>query len=210
MKLEEVMQLRPEASDSASLASAITRAEQARVASAEKARDLLAQRSAALLSASDAEIRSLEEGAADAQRAADRIAALIEAMQGELEAAEKREVKEEALRLLERANGLSNAFLSWWRVDYPKHAEAIRAGLILEQQADAARGVATVALKSAGLGRQSIVYPAAEITGSGSLWALQIGTAFQLPAEDGTIWPGSSRNFKPYWVVQDLRRTDIS
>ncbi|TCH97641.1 hypothetical protein EJV46_16115 [Roseococcus sp. SYP-B2431] len=209
MQYADVMQLRPEAQDSASLAGAILRAERARVESLNRVKDLAGQRSAALLTSDDAELQAMEQQAADAQRAADRIAALIEAMRAEMEVASEREKKEQALHLLEGSNRVATAFLTWWREEYPKHAEAIRAGLLLEQQAHSARAVAQAALESTGLNRKSLIYTSAEITGSGSLWSLHMGAAFQLPSLDGTVWPRASKHFEPYWFVTDLRRMDI-
>jgi hypothetical protein len=212
MKLDDVLALRPTATDSGSLRAAI-HTSQATIARLKvRADELATQRGALLLSASDEDLEEREREIAESHRAADRITALIHEMQRDLISAEFREAKDGAIQSANEANEASDAFLNWWRTEYPRLASEIIEGLNLEIQAEHQREAARIAaakVASADLPSLPKIRSAvAEIMGNPSLWGWSLYRAFQLPSVEGKVLPGHGSS-EGRWYNHDLRRTDF-
>lgn len=91
MDLDDVLALRPVATDSASIAAAIARAEAARADTLARAEALAAEIPDLLLVADNASITAKEAEAVDARRTVERIDVLLEAMRQTLPEAERQE-----------------------------------------------------------------------------------------------------------------------
>ena len=138
MKFADILALRPEADDSASIRAAIERADLKRIEAINRAGDLERRMSAGLLTDDDATMAANEQAATEAKRAADRIEALLAEMRVALAAAEQREGADHAEELRQAARDADAAFCKLYQRHRDKLLEACGAILVAKRAADAA------------------------------------------------------------------------
>lgn len=138
MNFTEILALRPEGDDSASIRAAIERAEVKRTEAINRAGELECRMKTGLLTDDDATMAANEAAAAEARRAADRIGALLREMLPLLKEAEAREVEDCSEALRQRAREADAAFVKLWGCHRDKILEMAGAILFAKREADAA------------------------------------------------------------------------
>jgi hypothetical protein len=146
MELSEILSLRPAARDSASICTAIERAETARAAELDRAGMLDAEAARLLLSATDAEIEQRERKAEAARRSADRLDVLIRELRGALERAEHEERADHTAELVAAAVRADAAFVAAWKKHLAPLAEVAAKIVSAKRAADDAIATAQRAL----------------------------------------------------------------
>ena len=132
MTLNEILELHPKGGDAATLRAAIGRALTTRNALLAQAADLDRARAAGLLSLDTKALMKIEDDAAQARLAADRIEALLPTIEAELSATEGAETLASLRTEAERVNSTIAAVAAWHTEAFPILVAAMTKGLALE------------------------------------------------------------------------------
>lgn len=202
MTLEEVLALRPKDASAAAIRAALETANTTAEALRQQALRLDAKRASSLLDADDAELIAAEEAATRNRLAADRIAALVTLMEGELKAAVAREAADRFHAAVLEVNQQAERFMAAWRKEYPKAAEAIARLLRMEEAHEEALeqlcSIAHAAEQDGAAPRADtpqLTDVKVQLFGTGHF---SIRDVIQLPSADGRL------RASPYWEPKKL------